>query len=272
MEVLPRLAAALDALEGAGGSITRRDACHAELELPLTTASALLGEHGFLRLPGRRGAFVTYDAASDLWLTVHVAGADGRRRPTPSPRGLSVALLAPDGAGKSTLAADLVSRSPVPAWTAHLGLYPRGERHLAVPGMRLAARVARQWRRYGAGRRRVARGWLVIFDRYPYDALLTPASPTRRLDRLRRRLLGRCLPAPDLVVILDAPGSVLAARKDERTVAELERQRQAYRALAKLLPAPVAVVDAGRSRDEVRRDLTDVVWRAYVHRRRRRER
>src|SRR5918994_5717794 len=220
----PRLAAALDALEGAGGSITRRDACHAELELPIGTASAPLAEHGFLPLPGRRGAFVTYDAAADLWLTLHVSGADARRRRTRSPRGLSVALLAPDGAGKSTLAADLVRRSPVPAWTAHLGLYPRGEREFAVPGARLAARVARQWRRYVAGRLRVARGWLVIFDRYPYDALLPSSAPRGRLDRLRRTLLGRCLPAPDLVVLLDAPGSVLAARNDERTVAEPERQ------------------------------------------------
>ncbi|MGH2970156.1 MAG: hypothetical protein ACRDK0_14010, partial [Solirubrobacteraceae bacterium] len=85
-------------------------------------------------------------------------------------------------------------------------------------------------------------------------------------------VLGRCLPAPDLVVILDAPGHVLAGRKDERAAAELERQREAYRGLAARLPGPVAVVDAARALDEVRRDVTDAVWRAYVDRQRRDER
>src|SRR6185503_3673897 len=113
---------------------------------------------------------------------------------------------------------------------------------------------------YHQGRRR-----FVIFDRYPYEALL--AAPTRSgaLSRARRSLLGRSLPAPDLIVVLDAPGEVLHRRKPEHPIERLDRDRESYRALAKRLPRAL-VVDATRPLEEVRRDVTEGVWLAYRRR------
>lgn len=165
-----------------------------------------------------------------------------------SRRGAGIALLAPDGAGKSTLARALPGALPLPVWTVHMELYAR-ERHPSLPGIGLAARLLRQWRRYLAARFHQARGRVVIFDRYPYDARLR--GPAGRLDRAARWILGHSLPAPDLAIILDAPPEVLYARKQEHSLRRLGEQREGYLKLARSLPCRTLVVDASRSSDEV---------------------
>jgi thymidylate kinase len=176
-------------------------------------------------------------------------------------RGVSVALLAPDGAGKSTLAEGLAEDPSLPVWTVYMGLYPRTARRFAVPGVGFCIRVASQWRHYLLARWRRARGAIVVFDRYPYDARLQPRRSGGRLDRLRRWLLGHVLPPPDLVIVLDAPAEVLRDRKDEQDVEELRRQRAEYLRLAGRLPCRTFVVDAARGECEVRREVTELIRR-----------
>lgn len=182
--------------------------------------------------------------------------------------GMSVALLAPDGAGKSSVAAGMREALPLPARGLYLGLYgglQRGARAHRMPGMATLGRGARAWGTYLTARYHQARRRIVIFDRYTYDARLPDATATAR-TRLRRALLARLLPAPDLVVVLDAPAAVLHARKPEHPLCRLEQQRAGYLRLATQLPRCV-VVDADRPLDAVQRDVSRALWQAYAARR-----
>jgi hypothetical protein len=182
-------------------------------------------------------------------------------------RGLRVALLAPDGAGKSTLTKGVEGNFFFPVRSINMGLYqvprPRGRRHLPGPG--LARQLSRQWTGWVQGAYHQRRGRLVLFDRYAYDALLPTRFQYSRLGKARRWLLAHACPAPELVVLLDAPGDVLYERKAEKTAALLERQRRAYRGLLSRLPRAV-IVDASREAEEVRPEVMAIIWREYVRR------
>lgn len=176
-------------------------------------------------------------------------------------RGRYVALFGPDGVGKSTLLEGLERDFVHPTRTVYLGLYSP-----VSPGaagrFRLAARLAWLGRTAAAISVHRARGRLVVSDRHTYDALLGP-EPAGRLARLRRRILARTAPRPDLAVVLDAPAEVVHARKAEHPLETLEEQRRRYLALAERIPRAV-VVDAARDPAAVRREVTDLVWRRYL--------
>lgn len=181
------------------------------------------------------------------------------------PRALSVALLAPDGAGKSTLAASIQNSFYFPVRLVYMGLYGiRGIRQTG-PGVGFVIRLLTQWRRFLAARYHQGRGRLVIFDRYTYDALLATRRQIGRLKRFRRWLLGHACPSPDLILLLDAPGTVLYARKREHSAEALEAQRQGYLALRRMLPQMV-VIDATRDAEQVRREVTARIWQGYLQR------
>jgi thymidylate kinase len=65
------------------------------------------------------------------------------------------------------------------------------------------------------------------------------------------------------VLLLDAPGELLYARKGEHDVALLERQREGYRALQPRFPRAF-VLDASRDADRVRASATALIWREYL--------
>lgn len=185
------------------------------------------------------------------------------------PRSITVALLAPDGAGKSTLAAAIRHSFYFPVRSIYMGLYQQGTGRSTLlrlpPGLSFAGRLIRQWSRYLTARYHQARGRLVIFDRYTYDTLLPPRAHLGRLRRWRRWLLAHACPAPDLVLMLDAPGEVLYARKGEHSVAFLEQQRRSYLKLQPDLPQMV-IIDAARDAEQVRREALSLIWRGYLGR------
>jgi thymidylate kinase len=186
-----------------------------------------------------------------------------------SRRGLSVALLGPDGAGKSTLAQEVAEGFCFPGTTAYMGLW-QGDGDVRRSPWRASARVllrpAASVRRYLAARIQQELGRLVVFDRYTYDAYLPPRAPLVRAKKLYFSLLARTCPRPDLVVLLDAPADVLAARKREHTAQELEWQRRHFLGLRERFPG-LQVIDAARPQDDVKAEVVDRIWSHYRARR-----
>ncbi len=178
----------------------------------------------------------------------------------------SIAVLGPDGAGKSTVADGIQDASLFPVRRVYMGLYQkRPKRAALVPGIGFARLLLTQWGRYLSARYHQAAGRLVIFDRYTYDALLPAPRPLSLPRRIRRWLLAHMCPPPDLVVLLDAPAEVLYARKGEHGVEALDRQRQSYLALQQRIPRMV-VVDATQGIEATRRCVSSLIWQTYVRR------
>jgi len=181
-------------------------------------------------------------------------------------RGLSVALLGPDGAGKSTLARGIQHSFIFPVRVVYMGLTGGLLRHIArlhVPGLVLLGRMLVLWCRYLIAQYHQARGRLVVFDRYIYDAMVPHPERLNWFRRTSRRVDGHVCPSPDLVLVLSAPGDVMYERKGEYNPAQLEDWRQHFLALQQRIPQ-LEIVDTTRPRDGVRTDVIDRIWRRYV--------
>jgi thymidylate kinase len=186
--------------------------------------------------------------------------------PTPDParrRGLVVALLGPDGTGKSSVAARLAKHAPVPVRRFYLGAYPNAdglahEHARRVPGPGLLRRLTRLAARGAAARVHAWCGGLAILDRHPLETQLDGRGG------LRRRLLARAVPRPNLVLVLDAPAAVIHDRKAEWPLVTVERQLAGYRRLAER-PGAIAI-DATGSVDEVTVAAIEAIWAHWARR------
>ena len=186
-----------------------------------------------------------------------------RLRPLWKPRGLFLAFLGTDGAGKSTVL-EALERELAPVFRSaesgtwhlrpkvlpqldsvlHLGrstytLEDMSRPHRAKPSGPLLSnlRVTYYWLDYVIGyalkilpRRR--RPSLILFDRYFYDYLVDPLRCRVRRDTLLARVLARLVPKPDGVVIVTARYELVRARKQELSPEESAFQIAAYEALA----------------------------------------
>jgi len=172
------------------------------------------------------------------------------------PPGHIVILAGPDGSGKTTLA-ELVCRrfapTRIPASAVYLGaqkpllptrrLSQKIRTRLGPPKAKVVKDVDRRqrlrglvhiladkWLRYLVHvRPRLVRGEVVILDRYFYDLRTFPHPLVRRpwLEGLVMRLI----PEPALAFSLQADPRLIAARKQELTVAETARQLECFRGL-----------------------------------------
>jgi len=196
-------------------------------------------------------------------------------------RGLTVALIGCDGAGKTTVARALERDGELPVRYLYMGVSPdssnrllpttrlahalkrsgprpprggrRRARRAVRAALRLANRLAEEWYRQLIATAHVRRGRIVVFDRHftiDYHAADVEAADRPLHRRLHGFLLTRLYPLPDLVILLDAPPEVLFARKGEGTIRSLARRRGEYQRLGAALER-FAVVEATQPLDDV---------------------
>lgn len=202
-------------------------------------------------------------------------GIDRLCRPT----GFWIAVLGPDGVGKSTVL-ERIEQSMAFAFrrTQRYHLRPslgrnKAEKapvtdpHSVSPRGRVASllKLLYWWCDYLLGfflnvYPRLARSSFVLFDRYYHDILVDPKRYRHRgFKRLAQRI-ANSVPIPDRVIILDAPVDRVQSRKAEVSWEETRRQRNHYRALAEQMGRSV-LVDASRPVDEVVQDVEDLLLR-----------
>ena len=193
------------------------------------------------------------------------------------PAGVHVVLLGPDGVGKSTLI-DAASRAlaplfgsvlcpgPAPAVLPWSGRdRPEGRPHaLRERPAHQSILKALYWLAYyrlthlTVVRPALQAGALVVFHRSLVDALVDARRYRYGGPRWLLEAVVRRLPAPDLVLVLDAPAEVVQSRKQEVPFEETARQRGDYRALAASL-ANGHVLDAAQPSPDVCRSMTRLV-------------
>jgi thymidylate kinase len=167
------------------------------------------------------------------------------------PTGITVAIIGPDGVGKSTIIAGLVETLDIAFWRRHRLFHwrpsviaPRPDRG-PVPdphGEPVRGPLASMmylsgfFLDYYAGyllviRRLLAKSNFIIFDRYFHDVLVDPQRYRYGGPKWFAEILSRLVPQPDLVILLDVDPETILGRKSELPREEIERQRKAYHTL-----------------------------------------
>lgn len=102
------------------------------------------------------------------------------------------------------------------------------------------------------------KGTLLICDRYYHDLLVDPKRYRYGGPAWAAKLVGKLMPQPKLWILLDAPTEVFQARKQEVTLEETARQRQAYLDFV-CKQRKYVIVDASQSLDRVIADAQKAI-------------
>ncbi|HCN68253.1 MAG TPA: hypothetical protein DIT03_08310 [Candidatus Accumulibacter sp.] len=183
------------------------------------------------------------------------------------PTGFIVAILGPDGSGKTTVIEHIekefscafrsVRRFHLrPHFGRCAGGAPVSDPHAQEPRGRLASCLkigmflADYW---SSWLRQVMpskmRSSLIVFDRYYHDLLVDQRRYRLPASFALPRWASPLIPQPDMWLVLNAPAEVLVARKGEISIESARSLSTAYAALAHRLPNAV-LIDSGAALDE----------------------
>lgn len=184
------------------------------------------------------------------------------------PTGLLVAVLGPDGAGKSTLIRQLPAvfgrafrRTQYFHWRPEVFASPGTKPPSVDPHANpprgpwvstafLAAFFLDYWLGYLLViRSLLARSGFVLFDRYFHDVQADSRRYRYGGPSWLPRFLSVLVPSPDLAIFLDANENLILMRKNELRLEEMRRQRQVYYHL-RIARSHTATVNTDRSADQ----------------------
>jgi thymidylate kinase len=192
--------------------------------------------------------------------------------------GLWVAVLGPDGAGKSAAIHRLTQELSLcfreiqrfhfrpmfrrrcqdsPPVTNPHGKPPRSS---LLTIFKLLYWLADYWYGYVAIiRPALPYSNLIFFDRYYHDLLADPRRYRLPVSTMwLARFCARLVPTPDLYIVLDVPADDLQQRKPEVTLEESRRQRLAYLQMVRSMPNAF-IIDAACPLDNVVREMKSVI-------------
>ena len=201
------------------------------------------------------------------------------------PTGGCIAIMGPDGAGKSAVINAIQQRfhlayNKIKCFhlrpkaigggkaTPHVVTDPHGKppRGPIMSVLKVFFLIADYWLGYALKiAPAVRRSQLTIFDRYIYDLLVDSKRVRYGGPAWLLTLAARVVPRPDLVILLDAPADVLWSRKQEVPFEEVVRQRDCYRKVASKLPF-ATVVNAAQPLADVVRDVNATIVEYYERR------
>jgi thymidylate kinase len=217
------------------------------------------------------------------------------RRRARRPRASFLAVVGPDGVGKSTFIeylasglAELQVKDPDAILVQHFRphILPNlnelltgkpemisefNNPHSAAPASFPSSlvRVTYYWIDYVLGywlklRARFIRRRTIIFDRYFYDIIVDPLRSRLSLPGWVSRFYLAMTPKPDLIFFLDADADVIYARKQELPPEEIARQLHAYRELTERDSARFVRLNARQQPEVVVREAMRVlIERSY---------
>jgi thymidylate kinase len=185
------------------------------------------------------------------------------------PNGVLIAILGPDGVGKSSVIVGLHDQLGPAFWGERYFHWrpqffarrrqaaPVTDPHAKPPRGPLASSLYLTvflfdyWLGYAFVLRQLKpRSHFLSFDRYFYDVLADPLRIRFGGPKWLAQFYSRLVPTPDLVLLLDADTETILARKSEVPPEEVNRQREAYRHLP-LEPSHLRVMRTEGTREEV---------------------
>jgi thymidylate kinase len=200
------------------------------------------------RIPGNVNDWVTRVGQDHT--TFAATSVLGKRHPNKSRKeqpGVVLSVVGPDGVGKSTLIdgllAERLSTYPIMR-IRNVGMLPRRtapgtpvtEPHKdpVYPTILSLAKLAYVFIDYLGGwflrlRPFIRKGGWVVLERGWWDMAVDPARYRLKVPVRLMFVLGKILPKPDILFILEAPASTVRERKQELTLEELARQMRVWR-------------------------------------------